>query len=194
MPPPILLVDKHKINRYNKNKYIKGDKTMVFAIVVGGIAAIVATVYLCIKVLPAKYDGTFDKKIFQILHDYFNFKTLYLESVLKVIFTLASVSSIVVGAVMATVGNVFWFIGSIVDAVRYGYGVDDWIFRNLFTNFFGGIAIAVLGPIALRLVYEGIIMFILLVKNVIDINNKMKPIAAAPEETVEVAEEVTEEE
>ena len=71
--------------------------------------------------------------------------------------------------------------------------MDDWIFRNLFTNFFGGIAIAVLGPIALRLVYEGIIMFILLVKNVIDINNKMKPIAAAPEETVEVAEEVAEE-
>ena len=38
---------------------------MIFAMVSAALIAIAATVLLFIKVLPAKYDGTFSKKIFQ---------------------------------------------------------------------------------------------------------------------------------
>lgn len=160
---------------------------MVFALVIAALAAIACTVYLCIKVLPAKYDGTFSKTIFQQIHDYFNFKKLYLESVLKVIFTLATVACVVGGIAVATVGNLFQLFGNIADAINYDY-FGSWIWSQLFINLFGGIAIAALGPIVLRLVYEGILMFIFLVKNVIEINNKMKsadnkPKEIAPEET-----------
>ena len=54
------------------------------------------------------------------------------------------------------------------------------IFKNkvyapfVFAYAFAGIGIAVLGPVVLRLVYEGFMMFIILVKNVVEINNKTK--------------------
>lgn len=146
---------------------------MIFALVLAGILSIAVTVLLFIKVIPAKYDGTFPKKILQHLHDYFNFKKLYLESIIKAIFTFASIASVVGGILMATLGNVLWAVSTLI---RYsGYNLaTDWIFRSFFTNFFIGIGIALLGPIVLRLVYEGFMMFILLVKNVVEINNKMK--------------------
>lgn len=146
---------------------------MGFAIFIAAVAAIVLTVYLCIKVLPAKHDGTFDKKPLQLAHDYFNFKKLYLESVLKILFTFLTVASVIGGVVYGTIGNIFQFIGSFGRAVTYGYEMS-WVWGSLITNFFIGVGIAVLGPIVLRLVYEGLLMFILLVKNVIEINNKMK--------------------
>ena len=131
------------------------------------------TVLLCVKVLPAKYDGTFSKKIMQILHDYFNFKKLYLESVLKVIFTFLSITSVISGFLVATVGNFFQFITNISNAIKYDY-MSGWVFTQLFINLFIGLGIAIIAPIVLRLVYEGVLMFILLVKNVIEINNKTK--------------------
>lgn len=146
---------------------------MVFALVIGILISIAATVLLFIKVLPAKYDGTFSKKIFQKIHDYFNFKNLYLESVLKALFTFLSITCVVGGFLTATVGNTIWMISTLIEYSGYSYGTE-WIFRSYFTNFFGCIAIAILGPVVLRLVYEGFMMFILLVKNVVDINKKMK--------------------
>lgn len=146
---------------------------MIFAMVSAALIAIAATVLLFIKVLPAKYDGTFSKKIFQKAHDYFNFKKLYLESIVKALFTFLSIACVVGGALMATVGNTIWAISKSIEYSAYGYGTE-WIFRNYVTNFFIGIAIVVLGPVVLRLVYEGFMMFIILVKNVVEINNKTK--------------------
>lgn len=154
---------------------------MTFAIVVGIIASVVLTVMLCLKVLPEKFDGTFEKKPLQFVHDYFNFKKLYLESVLKILFALASVLCIVCGLLMATVGNIFEVIDYIGTSIRYEYFSIEGLFRTLALNLFGGLGIAVLAPIALRLVYEGILMFILLVKNVIDINGKLDKKSDAPE-------------
>lgn len=148
---------------------------MGFAIVLAILAAIALTAILCIKILPAKYDGTFSKKLPQKVHDYFNFKSLYLESILKILFTFLTIACIVVGIFVATIGNTFQFIDNIANAIEYDYfRYMDWIWEELFINFLGGIAIAAIGPIVLRLVYEGLMMFILLVKNVIDINGKLK--------------------
>ena len=74
----------------------------------------------------------------------------------------------------------------------------DWIWDAFLTNLVGGVVLAVAAPLALRLVYEIILMFILLVKNVIEINKKLKapetPADEAPvvevEEIIPEAEEV----
>ncbi|MBR3908535.1 MAG: hypothetical protein IKJ50_02330, partial [Clostridia bacterium] len=122
---------------------------------------------------PAKYDGTFSKKIFQKAHDYFNFKKLYLESIIKVLFTFLSIACVVGGILMATVGNTIWAISKSIEYAALGIS-SGWIFTTYITYFFAGIGIAVLGPVVLRLVYEGFMMFIILVKNVVEINNKTK--------------------
>ena len=154
---------------------------MAFTLVIGIMAAIAATVLLCIKVLPAKYDGTFAKKSMQKLHDYFNFKKLYLESILKTLFTFLTTVCVVGGVLAATVGNFLQFFVKVIECLEYSSRIRPWVWERLFTNFLGGIAVAIIAPIVLRLVYEGMMMFILLVKNVIEINNKIK----APEEKTE---------
>ena len=143
-----------------------------FGAFIGFALSVAATVLLFIKVIPSKYDGTFDKKPLQILHDYFNFKKLYLESILKIIFAFVSILCVVGGLSVGIIGNALSFIGGFFDAIRYEY--FDVLIGTTFATFFGGIAVAIVGPIVLRLAYEGIMMFILLVKNVIEINNKMK--------------------
>ena len=124
------------------------------ALIVGAIAAVAITIWLYIKVLPKKLNGTFDNEVFQFLHDFFHFKKLYLEEVLKVIFTVATVACITIGALLLV---------STVD----GYYYDVSMFPY-------GLALLIAGPVSLRLVYETLMMFILLVKNTIEINNKLK--------------------
>ncbi len=159
---------------------------MVFMNVMAVLAAIAATVLLCIKVLPAKKDGTFSKKLVQRTHDYFNFKKLYLEQILKILFTFLTIASILVGVCYATLGNFIQFIGNISDAIKYDVYdyMSKYIWKTLGNNILSGLAIAVLGPIALRLVYEMLMMFVLLVKNVIDINGKLKSKTEEPKEEV----------
>ena len=55
------------------------------AATIGMIATVAAIVLLYVKVLPKKYDGKLDNKYLQWLHNYFNFKRLYIEDILKLI-------------------------------------------------------------------------------------------------------------
>ncbi len=166
---------------------------MIFAAVVGLIIAIVLSAILYLKVLPARFDGTFKKRGLQFLHDYFTFKELYLETVLKVVFTIASIAFITVGLLGATLGNIIDLFGNIAEAFEFGY-FGEWIWDAFVSNFFGGIIFAVAGPLALRLAYEIILMFVLLVKNVIEINNKLKAPEAPAEEPAPIIEVEPEEE
>lgn len=138
------------------------------SLVLGIIAAIVITVFLYIKVLPRKYDGKLPNKYWQFVHDFFHFKKLYLEEVLKAIYVLANAACIAIGAFMLISFQTY-------TSYYYGYSRTTW---------YGGYGLLLIigGPIALRLTYEGIMMFILLVKNTIEINNKLK----APETQVPV--------
>ena len=58
--------------------------------------------------------------------------------------------------------------------VRHGVSFFFQILGNFLGGVVAGVAIMVIAPIAIRLTYEGIMMFILLVKNVTEINNKIK--------------------
>ena len=139
------------------------------AIGLGCVAAVVLTIMLYVKVLPTKLDGTFRDKKLQFLQDYFHFKKLYLEEVLKFIFTLATVACITVGA--------FLLLGYDEYYSRYSTYKES--------TFLPGLCIMIGGPIALRLVYEGLMMFVLLVKNTMEINKKLPALKVeepAPEE------------
>ena len=91
-----------------------------------------------------------------------------------------------VGVISATLGNFIQFIGNISDAIKYdAYDyMSKYIWKTLGNNILIGLAITVLGPIALRLAYELLMMFILLVKNVIDINGKLKVEKEEPKEEI----------
>lgn len=144
-----------------------------FAALVGIAAVVVLMVLLCRKVLPAKLDGTFGNKFLQGLHDYFNFKKLYIEAVLRFLFVLATVIFIVAG-VLGIVCAVFGAFGDLIKVFEYGTHYFGVAVARFFGGILGSLALLVLGPCATRLTYEGIMMFILLVKNVIELNGKVK--------------------
>ena len=129
------------------------------ALVLGGVATIVAIILLYVKVMPKKFDGTFKEEILQKLHDFFHFKKLYLEEVLKFIYVLATVATVCAGA--------FMLLAYYEDFNWYTFTSEKQ------STFLYGLALIVAGPIALRLSYEVFMMFILLVKNTIEINNKL---------------------
>ena len=132
-------------------------------IIIGIVLAVAATIFICVRELPKKYDGRLDSKFLQFLHDFFNFKTFYIEALTKFIFILLTCLCIFVG-----------FLLMFGKFEYYGY------FGMTFTQstFLYGLGIMLLGPLVLRVTYEFVMMAILLVQNVIDINRKMKAPAA----------------
>ena len=164
---------------------------MTVILTILGLAAIVAAmVLLYFKVLPQRLDGTFTNRYLQMIHDYFNFKKLYIESVLKFLFTLATVICVVLGSV-GLLQALVDLVGGLIDMVRY-FGLEyfPYLLGDFMLSILGSVLLAVLGPVVLRLVYEGTMMLILMVKNVIEINGKIK----APEEgPAAEADDVTEE-
>ncbi len=113
------------------------------------IISIILTILLVVLVVPEKKRAGLPK-FFQVVHDICNFKGLLLEKVLKVLYIFSTIN------VMLT-GIFTWFSGG------YNFGL----------TFLTGLLILVLGPILVRLAYEFMMLFVLLVKNVIQINNKL---------------------
>lgn len=113
------------------------------------IISIVLTILLLVLVVPEKKrEGL--PKFFQVVHDICNFKGLLLEKVLKVFYIFTTICVMLVGIFT-------WFSGG------YNFGM----------TFLIGLLILILGPILVRLVYELMMLFDLLVENVIQINNKL---------------------
>ncbi|MBQ3055600.1 MAG: DUF4282 domain-containing protein [Oscillospiraceae bacterium] len=139
---------------------------IALALVVAGM------IFLYLKIIPKKYDQSFANKLYQGLHDYFNFKKLYIEEVLKFLFTLLTVFCVAAG--IATILSSFFGIFQNLEYLFDGYLSFGELMGTFFSGVLVGVLIIVLGTIVVRLVYEGILMFILLVKNVIEINNKTK--------------------
>lgn len=113
------------------------------------IISIILTILLAILVVPEKRRNGLPK-FFQVIHNICNFKGLLLEKVLKILYIFSTIN------VMLT-GIFTWFSGG------YNFGM----------TFLTGLLILVLGPILVRLAYEFLMLFVLLVKNVIQINNKL---------------------
>lgn len=124
--------------------------------VMAAMAAIAATVLFCIFLMPENKAAKLPKFL-RIIRDILNMKELYLEKVLRVLYVCLTLFCIIAGALM------FFF----------GFGRDYWSGGVQWYGHYG-LLIMIGGPIALRLVFEGLMMFILLVKNTMQINNTLK--------------------
>ncbi len=126
------------------NYYRVVQLSEVFSIV-SLILAIAAMVLSFIFIIPAKKRNKLPK-FFQIIHDIFNFNGLVIEVILKALYIVSTIFTILYSFFM----------------IFTGYGVFGWILTMI------------LGPVIIRIVFELIMMSILLVKNVIAINVKLK--------------------
>lgn len=127
--------------------YGSSSSTFVFAIL-ALLLAIVATVLAFIFIVPDKRRPKLNA-FGKFLHDTCNFKYLLVEKILQALYIFATVFTILNGFFM--------------------------LFKTSYGHWLGGIGILtmILGPIAIRLVYELLMMIVLLLKNVISINNKL---------------------
>lgn len=125
--------------------------------------ALVATIILMILaykyIVPEKRRAGLNK-LGQFLHDVFNFKFLIIEKILQFFYILCTIACVCFGLSMLL--GISIYHSSYLD--------------KTYTDWYGlyGLLIAIVGPFAVRLVYEGLIMGLLLVKNVIQINKKLK--------------------
>ena len=127
---------------------------VVLAVVIGCILALAATIVSFILVIPEKKYAKLPK-FFKFLADIFNFKSLLLEKILKFLYVFMTIACIFVGFLM-----IFWF--------QNNYFYDKrW-------NGIIGFVILIGGPILVRLLHEGLMLLILLVKNSTEINEQMK--------------------
>lgn len=127
------------------------------AAIIAGILAIGAVVAMFIFVMPKKKDGKLPK-ILQILHDVAHFKKFYIGDVLKALYILATAFCLIYGLILlfGVVETYSWY------EVRYQSTAGI------------GLLIMFVGPVAVRISYEFILMFVTLVQNTSDINNKLK--------------------
>ena len=120
--------------------------------VIAVILAITATVLAFIFIVPDKRRKKLNK-FGKFIHDTLNFKYLIIEKILQALY------------IFFTVGH--------SDRLLYAVYCNGRMARRQYMV--GGYGILLIfGPIVIRLFYEFVIMFVLLVKNVIKINSKLK--------------------
>lgn len=125
----------------------------VFSII-GGILAVVATVLAFVFIVPESRREKLNA-FGKFLHDTFNFKYLIVEKILQALYIFFTADLIILGFFM------------LFAAPEDFFGQRHWLGGY-------GILIMILGPILIRLMYELLMMAILLLKNVISINNKLR--------------------
>lgn len=125
----------------------------VFSII-GGILAVVATILAYVFIVPESRREKLNA-FGKFLHDTCNFKYLIVEKILQALYIFFTADIFIQG---------FFLLFS---APEDYMGERHWLGGY-------GILIMILGPILIRLVYELLMMAILLLKNVISINNKLR--------------------
>ena len=122
--------------------------------VIGGILAVVATVLAYVFIVPENRREKLNA-FGKFLHDTCNFKYLIAEKILQALYIFFTADMIILGFFM------------LFAAPKDFFGDRHWLGGY-------GILVMVLGPIVIRLVYELLMMAVLLLKNVISINNKLR--------------------
>ena len=125
----------------------------VFSII-GGILAVVATILAYVFIVPESRREKLNA-FGKFLHDTCNFKYLIVEKILQALYIFFTADLIILGFFM------------LFAAPEDFFGHRHWLGGY-------GILIMILGPILIRLMYELLMMAILLLKNVISINNKLR--------------------
>ncbi len=131
------------------------DGTLFIALT--AISAILATLLLYAFVFPEQKKARLNR-FFKKVRKLLSFEYLLIEKVLRFIYVLMT---------MACVFGGFWALFRL-----FWVGRDAYYYHNEWLGY-GGIPIMVLGPIVVRILYESFMMFIMLVKNTIDIRNHL---------------------
>ena len=122
------------------------------AYILGILSAIAATVLAFLFILPENKKAALPAAL-QKIANILDFRTLFIEKIVKALYLFLTFSCICVGLFMLI-------------SVNYGFYTDMWM---------GGVGLLVMivGPIIIRIVFEASMLFILLVQNVIEINKKL---------------------
>ncbi len=131
--------------------------SMAVISILGFIFSLAIAILAFIFIVPDKKRAKLNK-FGKFLHDLCNFKFLIIEKILQFCYVLATAFAIVCGFFM-----LFW----VETYDFYYYSSTEWYG-------YYGILMMILGPIAVRIGYELMMMALLAVKNIIQINNKLK--------------------
>ena len=126
------------------------------------LATIVITILAYIFIIPEKKRPQLNK-FFRFCHDWLNMKSLIIEKIVRFFYVFTTVSVVCTGVFM------LFYVQETYD-YDYYYG---YIVRDQWMGWYGLLILAI-GPVLVRICYELAMMFLLLVKNVIQINNKLK--------------------
>ena len=141
---------------YGYNGIGSSATVVIVLTAVAAVLAIAVTVLAFIFIVPEKRREKLNA-FGKFLHDTSNFKYLLVEKILQVLYIFATAFTILLG------------------------------FFSLFrAEFLTGLGMMIVGPIAIRLVYEMFMMVILLLKNVIMINKKLKNQNDTPDRSADV--------
>ena len=136
-------------------------KTMLTA---SAILAIVGMVLLLVLIMPEKKRAKLPK-FWQVVHDVFNFKQLWLEKIFKVLYVFTTLYVFFLGF--------FMLFGYTAETYSFDYYRGAHYGSMHVNTFPQGLAIMIGGPIVVRIVYEVAMLALLAVKNIIEINKKM---------------------
>lgn len=137
--------------------------TTVFFII-AFILALAATIVAWIMIVPERKRAGLNK-FFQWIHDLFNFKSLWLEKILKFLYIFETLFCVIGGFLML-------FNFSTYESYSYSYGKFGTTSHTTW-NGWVGLLLLVFGPIIVRVLYEFVMMVILQLKNTMEINDKL---------------------
>ena len=136
---------------------------VIFISVILTIAATIAlTALALIFIVPENKNIKFGK-FGKLLHDFLSVKHLLIEYILKGIYVLATVFCVAYGVFM----NILPEFAIRFDPFKFGVG---WGGPE---GILVGILFVVVGPLVVRVIYEIAMLFVLLVKNTMDIRNRI---------------------
>lgn len=133
------------------------------ALVLATVATVLGVIFFVPKKSREKMNG-FGQKV----HDFINFKIIFVDYVLKGFYIFSTVFTFFAGFfTMFTVTTTYRYDSTSLYAHREP--VTSMSIQNVVTGFL----IMILGPIIIRIVYELIMLSIIGVKNIVEINKKM---------------------
>ena len=126
----------------------------IISVILGIIIAIVGTVVSFILIVPDKRRNSLPGFL-KFLHDLFNFKFLTIEKIMQAFYIFSTIYVVIYG-----------FLSLFTFTKNAWTGETTWVGWI-------GFLMMILGPVFIRLAYELLMMFIIVVKNTNQINNKL---------------------
>ena len=139
--------------------------------ILGLVGGFIATILAFIFIIPESRLSQLNHPVLVFLHNLFNFKSLWIEKILKFFYTFLTITSVVYG---------FFKLFQVNEVRIWNYYTNNYTVEKEWAGYYG-LAVMIVAPVIIRIAYELLMMTVLLVKNTIEINNKLgkQPAATA---------------